>query len=106
VKATTKKIIGALVLVVSGGLLVMTSVSISNVDADSSGGKQSVDGKISVDRFSNTPHYCKAFSGTHGVGTDGVSADFSAALGDVIHANGDDAARTFAMIREKCKEVA
>jgi hypothetical protein len=99
-KTATKKIIGAMALVLSGGILAVGSISYADA-----GGKQSSEAVASVARFSGTPNYCQAFLGTQNVGTDGVSADFSAALGESIQANGGDVQRTYSMIREKCSAV-
>jgi hypothetical protein len=100
--AKTKNILVGVAICVSGGLLAMISIS-STAKAD---GKSVTAATAAADRFASNAHYCKAFNGAQGVGTDGVSADFSAALGEAIHANGGDAKRTFTMIREKCSTVA
>jgi hypothetical protein len=100
--AKTKNILVGVAICMSGGLLAMYSIS-STVKAD---GKSDTPATAAADRFASNAHYCKAFNGAQGVGTDGVSAEFSAALSDAIHANNGDAKRTFTMIREKCSSVA
>jgi hypothetical protein len=102
-----RNIVVGLVLGLSGGLLAMGSLSTSSGAAT----KTTVSGDIqtasaSVERFAGNAAHCRAFSGAQGVGTDGVSAEFSAALSDAIRANGGDVKRTLSMIREKCKAVA
>jgi hypothetical protein len=96
-----------LVLSLSGGLLAMGSLAPSSGAA----AKTSVGGDVqaasaSVERFAGNAHHCRAFAGAQGVGTDGVSAEFSTALSDAIRANGGDLKRTLSMIRERCKAVA
>lgn len=95
-KAVAKTMIVAGALFVSGGLLAMNYMSSASNEAAAA----------SVDRFAGTSSYCQVFTGAQGTGRDGISAEYSAALGDAIHKNGDDAARTYAMIREKCKVAA
>ena len=105
-KAQTKNILVALALCLSGGLVAMNSISVSSLG--STGAASSQDPEIaaaSADRFASHSDYCQAFFAAHNVGSDGVSAEFSMALGDVIQANGGDVKRSFASIGEKCKAV-
>lgn len=95
-KTAAKTMIVAGALFVSGGLLAMNYMSSSSTEA----------AVASVDRFAGTSNYCQVFAGAQGAGRDGISADYSAALGNAIHNNGDDTARTYSMIREKCKVTA
>lgn len=95
-KTAAKTLIVAGALFVSGGLLAMNYMSSASAEAAGA----------SVERFAGTTNYCQVFTGAQGTGRDGISADYSAALGEAIHKNGDDAARTYAMIREKCKVAA
>ena len=105
--AQAKNILVGIALSISGGLLAVNSISMSfAADTESVGNEQVFAVATSADRFASNSNYCKAFSGAQGVGTDGVSAEFSSALGVAIQANGGDAKRTFSMIREKCATAA
>ena len=102
-----RNILVGIALCLSGGLLAMNSISNSSAsDNERASVSNTQAASREVNRFASNTHYCKAFAGTQDVGTDGVSAEFSVALGDAIHANGDDVKLTFSMIREKCKTVA
>jgi hypothetical protein len=92
--AKAKKILVGVAFSIGAGLLAVNSFSTSFAVT------------TPVDRFASNGNYCKAFTGAQGVGTDGVSADFSVALGTAIQANGGDAKRTFSMIRAKCTTAA
>ena len=106
-KTKSRNILVGVALCLSGGLLAMNSISRSSpTDKVQANAGSIQDRSASVDRFASNTSYCKAFTGAQDVGTDGVSAEFSAALGDAIHANGDDVKSTFSRIREKCKVVA
>jgi hypothetical protein len=55
-----------------------------------------------TDRFASNSNYCKAFIAAQDVGADSASPEFAAALSAAVHSNGDNAMRTFSVIREKC----
>ena len=105
--AQAKNILVGIALSIGGGLLAVNSISMSfAADTESVSGEQVFAIATPADRFASNTNYCKAFTGAQGVGTDGVSAEFSSALGVAIQANGGDAKRTFSMIREKCATAA
>jgi hypothetical protein len=105
--AQAKNILVGLALSIGGGLLAVSSISTSfAADTESVSGEQVFALATPADRFASNSNYCKALMGVQEVGTDGVSAEFSAALGAAIQANGGDAKRTFTMIREKCAATA
>ena len=105
--AQAKNILVGIALSISGGLLAVNSISMSfAADTESVGNEQVFAVATPADRFASNTNYCNAFTGAQGVGTDGVSAEFSSALGTAIQANGGDAKRTFSMIREKCATAA
>ena len=105
--AQAKNILVGIALSIGGGLLAVNSISMSfAADTESVGNEQVFAVATPADRFASNTNYCKAFTGAQGVGTDGVSAEFSSALGVAIQANGGDAKRTFSMIREKCATAA
>jgi hypothetical protein len=105
--AKAREILPDIALCLTGGLLAMYSISISSAgDIEILKDNNFLAASASVDRFASNTNYCKAFTAAQGVGTDGVSADFSVALSDAIRANGGNIKRTFSMIREKCSVVA
>jgi hypothetical protein len=102
-----KNILVSVAFCLGGGLLAVTSISTSfAANMDSTNVEQVFVVSTATERFAANSNYCKALMGVQEVGTDGVSAEFSAALGAAIQANGGDAKRTFSMIREKCGSVA
>jgi hypothetical protein len=105
-KKQARNIAVGIALCLGGGLLAVNSISKSSSDStETARSKDMQMATASADRFANNSSYCKAFFASQGVGSDGVSADFSVALGDAIQANGGDVKRTFANISEKCKDV-
>jgi hypothetical protein len=105
--AQAKNILLGIALSIGGGLLAVNSIPMSfAADTESVSSEQLFALATPADRFASNTNYCKAFTGAQGVGTDGVSAEFSSALGVAIQANGGDAKRTFSMIREKCATAA
>ena len=105
--AQAKNILVGIAFSIGGGLLAVNSISMSfAADTESVSNEQLFALATPADRFASNTNYCKAFTGAQGVGTDGVSAEFSSALGVAIQANGGDAKRTFSMIREKCATAA
>jgi cell division protein FtsX len=97
----------AIMLSIGGGLLTVSSISTSfAADTESVSGEQVFALATPADRFASNSNYCKALMGVQEVGTDGVNAEFSAALGAAIQANGGDAKRTYSMIRDKCTTAA
>ena len=105
--AQAKNILVGIAIGFGCGLLAVNSTSISfAADTESASSEPLVAAATLTNRFASNTNYCKAFTGAQGVGTDGVSAEFSSALGVAIQANGGDAKRTFSMIREKCTTTA
>jgi len=105
--AQARNILVGIALSIGGGLLAVNSISISfAADTENVSGEQVFALATPADRFTSNSNYCKALMGVQEVGTDGVNAEFSVALGAAIQANGGDAKRTFAMIRDKCTATA
>lgn len=104
--AKAKEILVSVAFCLGGGLLAVNSISTSfAADMDSMNGEQVFVAAAGAERFAGNSNFCKALTGVQEVGTDGVSAEFSAALRDAIQANGGDVKRTFSMIRETCASV-
>ena len=102
--AKAKDILVSVAFCLAGGLLAVNPISASfAAHTDSVNGEQVSAG---AERFAGNSNYCNAFTGSQNVGSDGVSAEFSAALGDAIQANGGDVKRTFSTIRAKCAPLA
>ena len=105
--AQAKNILVGIAIGFGSGVLAVNTISISlAANTESASSEQFSAVAMPADRFASNTNYCNAFTGAQGVGTDGVSAEFSSALGTAIQANGGDAKRTFSMIREKCATAA
>jgi hypothetical protein len=106
VKEATRRILGAAAIGVSGALLALNSASTPYADIEDASGGQHQEVMASVARFTGTPNYCKAFLGIQEHGADGVTAAYSVALVDLIHANADNVERTLSLIRATCSGMA
>ena len=105
--AKAKNILVGAAICLGSGLLAVASISISSAaNTDNVSSEQTVALNASADRFASNANFCKAFTGAKEVGSDGVSAEFSAAMGDAIHANGGNVKHTFSTIRAKCTSMA
>jgi hypothetical protein len=102
----TKYILGGVASCLSGGLLAMNLISISpTAETAPVSSKQALTDTAPAIIFASHSTYCQAFLGIQGVGSVGVSAEYSAALNNAIKANGGDVKRTHSMIRETCLAV-
>ena len=98
-----KDILISLASCMVGALLAVNSTSLGVTDkAGSVRGGQAATSARPIDRFTNDKNYCNVFLGVNESGSDGVSADFTAAMAAAIKANDGDVKGTFTMIREKC----
>jgi len=106
-KVKARHILVGVALSIGGGLLAVDAISMSfAADTANVSNQQVVALATPADGFTSDSKYCKALMGVQEVGTDGVNAEFSAALRAAIQANGGDAKRTFSMIRNKCTTAA
>ena len=102
-----KNILVSVAFCLGGGLLAVNAISTSfAANTDSMSSEPVFVRTVATDRFASTANFCKALTGAQEVGTDGVSAEFSAALSDAIQSNGGDAKRTFLSIPHKCPPMA
>jgi hypothetical protein len=103
--AQAKNILVGIALSIGGGLMAVNAIPVS-LATENVSNEQVFALATPADRFASNSKYCKALMGVQEVGTDGVNAEFSAALGAAIQANGGDAKRTYSMIRDKCTTAA
>jgi hypothetical protein len=107
INTPVKKILVGLTFCVGGVLLAMNSLSHAfSAKSDNVTSEQALAAMSPTDRFASNTNYCKAFIAAQDVGADSATPEFAAALSAAVHSNGDDATRTFSMLREKCKAAA
>jgi hypothetical protein len=103
---TRKTMLVGVALCLSGALLAQTTPAISPAtQTENAGNRNTAAATPPADRFTNNRNYCQVFLKAKNNGSDGVNADFTAALDDAIEANGGDVKNTFSMIREKCARL-